>query len=96
MTEHVRLLRDFADGLEYQLRPLNVGSSREGGAFIRFAQGCLSRVAPYELNEGHITYDMGESDGEHDALSDTTHTCGLRQLKCCPRCLINNRSAHFI
>ena len=33
--------------------------------------------APYEHNEGHITYDMGESDGEHDVLSDTTHTCRL-------------------
>jgi hypothetical protein len=47
MTEHVRLLRDFADGLEYQLqfnnRRMLDRLEREGGAFIRFAQGCLSR-----------------------------------------------------
>ena len=47
MTEHIRVLREFADGLEYQLefndsRMLDC-LEREGRTFFRFSQSCLSR-----------------------------------------------------
>lgn len=47
MTEHIDMLRDFANGLEYQVqfndnRMLD-RLEREGGSFLRFAQNCLNR-----------------------------------------------------
>lgn len=47
MTKHISMLRDFADGLEYQLQfddhRMLASLEREGGSFLRFAQNCLSR-----------------------------------------------------
>jgi hypothetical protein len=47
MTEHIQGLREFADGLEYQLqfndsRMLDC-LEREGRAFFRFSQSCLNQ-----------------------------------------------------
>jgi hypothetical protein len=47
MSDHISMLRDFANGLEYQLqfndRRMLDNLEREGRTFIQFAQTCLSR-----------------------------------------------------
>jgi len=47
LTEHIRTIRDFCDGLEYQLefedhRMLET-VERDGASFLRLAHSCLSR-----------------------------------------------------
>jgi hypothetical protein len=56
MSQHINMLRDFADGLQYQLqfndRQMLDSLEREGATFMRFAQTCLDRERHTNLTRG--------------------------------------------
>lgn len=67
LSQHIGMLRDFADGLDYQLqfndhRMLD-SLEREGATFIRFARTCLERERRMNSTRGSspTTWEKGSA-----------------------------------
>ena len=57
MEDYIRIIRDFCDGLEYQLKFQDLRFlttlEKDGAGFIRLAQNCLSRERQQNSCNGH-------------------------------------------